>query len=226
MTFEQWTAMESFYYYDFVYLMVVIILAAIALTATIGHVRSKRPRIIAIISAIILVTVGSYTYITYQHHQPVIDQTRYVNAAMREYKQDFTRKRRIGTVEKNQYRNGYLKKHFEAVGLYEPETISAPVEYLGDDDKYYYFDLDGLVVYTSEKYVEFSGEVDTAMRVGTQYHLKDNRFTEIGFYESSGKFFDYYLVPSSEKGKKVDPESEEIAEYQGLIDGLRGWILP
>lgn len=226
MTFEQWTAMESFYYYDFVYLMVVLVLSAIALTATIAHVRQKTPRIIAIISVIILVVVGTYTYKNYQHHQPVIDQTRYVNAAIREYEQDFLRKRSIGFFEKNQYRTGYLKDYFEAVGLYEPEMITSPVNYLGDDGNYHYFDLDGLIVYTSNRYVEFSDTVQESIRTGTQYHLKDPRFTKIGFYESSGHFFDNYVVPTLEKGKKITEEIEEVAEYQGLLDSLRGWILP
>lgn len=202
------------------------IVLLLAMITTLFHIKNKKPQRIFIGSFIGLVLVVGYIAIGLNKHQPLIDKLSYENAAVRSYKKAPFMTFPYSHTERQVYRTGYMKDTFENIGIYETLPLEAEVDYLGSSDNYVYFDMGNQIIYTTKQHATVSDEVDTPVRIGTQYVLSDQGFTELGFVAESSRFLDGYLIPKDQQDKAADPAIHAEALYQAQEDSINGWVVP
>lgn len=223
--FEQWVAMEEFFYSTMIIEIAIAIIFGIVAIATIFNIKNKRSRILFSISSLIVATMVALVFTGLNKHQEYIDKTRFENAAVRRYSVAPFNTFRYSNTETSIYRVGYMVDTFSNIGLYESQPIDQEIEYLGSDDSFMYFQIASTTVYANPRYVEFSTEVDATKRTGIQFLLIEPEFEEIGFFLESNQFFEQYLVSLSLKDKVVDPKIADKAVYQHTEDTIAGWVV-
>lgn len=225
LMFEQWVAMEKFYYSSMIIEIVIAIVFGIIGLALIFNLKNKQTRPIFGISVVILAAMLALVFNGLNKHEAMIDKTRYENAAVRRYTVAPFNKFRYSNTETSIYRVGYMVDTFNNIGLYEPAAIDQEIEYLGTDDSFMYFQIASTTVYANPRYVEFTDEVDVAKRTGIQFSLIEPEFEDLGFFLESNKFFEHYLVPQTLENKVVDPKIADKAVYQHTEDTVAGWVV-
>lgn len=223
--FEQWVSMEKFFYSSMIIEIGIAVVFGIVAIATIFNLKNKRSRLLFSISGLIVAVMAALVFIGLNKHQEFIDKTRYENAAVRQYKVAPFNKFRYSNTETSIYRVGYMVDSFVNIGLYEPHAIEQEIEYHGSDDDFIYFQIGNTRVYANKRYGEFSEEVSTPKRIGTQYSLIESEFSEIGFYETSSKFFEKYLIPNALADLKVTDDFADAAVYQHTEDVIASWVV-
>lgn len=224
--YEQWIAMEQFYYQDMWIAVIIAVIAAVLLVSTIFHFGRTIGKVIVGLSALIIMISGFWTYSNYQVNAETIDKLQYVNPLTRSYTRNaFSDPLPYSVSEKQFYRLGYLPNSFENLGLYNSETILDEIEYLGKYGNYYYFEVNGKSYYTSIKNVEFTQD-DKTYREGVHYKLSNHQMADLGFAEESRIFYVRYLVPKSLEDKELSQEEARTALYQGSEDVVGNWIMP
>lgn len=223
--FEQWVSMEKFFYSSMIIEIGIAVVFGIVAIATIFNLKNKRSRLLFSISGLIVAVMAALVFIGLNKHQEFIDKTRFENAAVRQYKVAPFNKFRYSNTETSIYRVGYMVDSFVNIGLYEPHAIEQEIEYHGSDDDFIYFQIGNTRVYANKRYGEFSEEVSTPKRIGTQYSLIESEFSEIGFYETSSKFFEKYLIPNALADLKVTDDFADAAVYQHTEDVIASWVV-
>lgn len=223
--FEQWVSMESFFYQAMTIEIAVAIIFGILILATVFNLKNKSVKRIFITSALIVFSMISLIVWGLNKHSDLIDITRYENAAVRQYKVVPFNKFHYSNTETSIYRVGYMVDSFINIGLYEPHAIEQEIEYHGSNDNFIYFQIGNTRVYANKRYGEFSEEVSTSKRIGTQYSLIESEFSEIGFYETSSKFFEKYLIPNALADLKVTDDFADAAVYQHTEDVIASWVV-
>lgn len=223
--FEQWVAMEEFFYTAMIIEIAIAIVFGIVAIATVFNLKNKRSRLIFSISSFVVLVMATLVFTGLNKHQAFIDKTRFENAAVRRYVVAPFNKFRYSNTETSIYRVGYMVDTFNNIGLYESDTITQDIEYLGTDDSFMYFQIANTTVYANPRYVEFTDEVDMAKRLGIQFSLIEPEFEELGFFLESNKFFEQYVVPAALEDKVVDPKVADKAVYQHIEDTIAGWVV-
>lgn len=223
---EEWIQMEQFYFQEMTILIVIGIILFLTLLITLFHLKVKKTRRVFIGSLIGLILLGAYIMVGLNKHQPLIDKLSYENAAVRRYKKAPFMTFPYSHTERQIYRVGYMKSSFENIGLYQASSLEDEVTYLGSSDRYVYFDMGHQVFYTSKDSAKFTSEIDQAIRWGTQFHLSDAGFEDLGFMPESSIFLEGYLIPAAEATKEIDAAIHAVAVYQNGEDMVRGWVVP
>ncbi|MGO4938967.1 hypothetical protein ACTQ45_02930 [Fundicoccus sp. Sow4_D5] len=223
--FEQWVAMEDFFYSSMIIEIAIAVVFGIVAIATIFNLKNKRSRILFGISGLIVAVMAALIFTGLNKHQDFIDKTRFENAAVRRYTVAPFNKFRYSNTETSIYRVGYMVETFKDIGLYNAFPIEQEIEYLGSDNSFMYFQIASTTVYANPRYVEFTDEVDKAKRVGIQFSLIEPEFEELGFFLESNEFFEQYLVPKTLEDKVVDPKVADKAVYQHTEDTIAGWVV-
>lgn len=223
--FEQWVAMEEFFYSSMIIEIAIAVVFGIIVIATIFNLKNKQSRLLFGISGLIVVVMAALIFTGLNKHQDFIGKTRFENAAVRRYKVAPFNKFRYSNTETSIYRVGYMVDTFNTIGLYESKPIDQEIEYLGSDDSFMYFQIGSTTVYANPRYVEFTTEIDGAKRTGIQFSLIEPEFEELGFFLESSKFFEQYLVPQTLEDKVVDPKVADKAVYQHTEDTIAGWVV-
>ena len=223
--FEQWVAMEDFFYSSMIIEIAIAVVFGIVAIATIFNLKNKRSRILFGISGLIVAVMAALIFTGLNKHQDFIDKTRFENAAVRRYTVAPFNKFRYSNTETSIYRVGYMVETFKDIGLYNAFPIEQEIEYLGSDNSFMYFQIASTTVYANPRYVEFTDEVNKAKRVGIQFSLIEPEFEELGFFLESNEFFEQYLVPKTLEDKVVDPKVADKAVYQHTEDTIAGWVV-
>lgn len=223
--FEQWVAMEEFFYSSMIIEIAIAVVFGIIVIATIFNLKNKQSRLLFGISGLIVVVMAALIFTGLNKHQDFIDKTRFENAAVRRYTVAPFNKFRYSNTETSIYRVGYMVETFKDIGLYNAFPIDQEIEYLGSDNSFMYFQIANTTVYANPRYVKFTDEVDKAKRVGIQFSLIEPEFEELGFFLESNEFFEQYLVPKTLEDKVVDPKVADKAVYQHTEDTIAGWVV-
>lgn len=225
--YEQWIAMEQFYYEYFAWGLLVVIILSILLVSCLYYVNLLIPKIILILTIIAFTLFGLGAVGGYSQYGDLIEQASKETAAIRDFKRTFFMiDMPYQAMEMKAYRDGYFDEGFEAVGFYEEMFVSEPVEYLGATQQGgYVFRIGGREYVVSQAWVRFSDEVDQAVRIGTQYQVADPRFVDIGFVKKSRVLLDEYVVPSQAENRMADKEIANVAQLQAR-ELVKGWIVP
>lgn len=223
--FENWVSMETFYYKELIIEIIIAIVFGIIALATLFNLKNKIAKRLFMVSSIIVLIMVSLSAWGLNKHNDLIDKTRYENAAVRQYKVAPFNKFRYSNTETSIYRVGYMVDNFINIGLYEPQPIEQEIEYLGSDNSFIYFQIASTRVFANKRYGEFSDDISTAKRVGTQYHLIEPEFSDIGFYETSSRFFEQYIIPSELADLKVEADIADAAVYQHTEDVIASWVV-
>ena len=131
-------------------------------------------QVIALVTIIFWFITGVFVYRGYEEHHVMIALNSYINAANRKYEKKIFSDFPYSYSELSLYKQGYMKKYFEAFPFYDAEQLTEEVEYKGSDGTYYYIEAKGNIYYTSQRLLSFSDQVNEPHRVGVQYHLNDN----------------------------------------------------
>lgn len=223
---EQWIEMEQFYFQEMTILIVIAIILLLALLITMFHLKVKKMRTVFIGSLIGLILIAAYIMVGLNQYQPLIEKLSYENAAVRRYKKAPFMTFPYSHTERQVYRVGYMKNSFENIGIYQASKLEDGVTYLGSSERYVYFDMGHQIFYTGKDSAQFTTETDQAIRVGTQFHLSEPGFEELGFMPESSVFLDGYLIPKAEADKEIDAATHARAVYQNSEDMVRGWVVP
>lgn len=221
--FEKWIAMEHFYYTIMpTILFSLCIIAFIALLCS-SYLWTKLGKRLFIICCVLIVTGGGYAAFQYHHHSELIYKTRYLSPATRYFARKFYYDMPYSSSEMNFYARAYLLNEFDALGFYQYETVTEPVEYLGKNEHLAFFKIDGKIFSNNLDSIEFSEEATQAERVGEYYSLKDERFaTELGFVPKSKTYFMKYYIPQSMKDLRVNLQHVQSAKHQS--QSIKGWL--
>ncbi|MBG9978556.1 hypothetical protein [Ruoffia tabacinasalis] len=224
--YEQWIAMEQFYYEYFAWGLLVVIILSILLVSCLYYVNLLIPKIILILTIIAFTLFGLGAVGGYSQYGDLIEQASKETAAIRDFKRTFFMiDMPYQAMEMKAYRDGYFDEGFEAVGFYEKMFVSEPVEYLGATQQGgYVFRIGGREYVVSQAWVRFSDEVDQAVRVGTQYQVADPRFVDIGFVKKSRVLLDEYVIPSQAENRMADKEIANAAQLQAR-ELVKGWVV-
>lgn len=226
LMYQDWLLMEEFYYLHFAIVIVIGLVFGIFLLAAIFHIKeSLFAKRYVIVSVCIFLGLALYIWYGFNQYGHLIDRTSHVTAALRDYKPTFFYYQfPYSTVEKNVYRSGYLPDSFKKSGLYDEEKLIQEVEFLGKSDQnIYYFEINGAVYSAGKKWVKTSDSLKVSQRQGIKFNLKDSRFTQLGFVESSKPMLQRYLIPQAIGDKHVTSEDEErVSQIQTSI--YAGWI--
>lgn len=196
--FEQWQLMEKFYYDDLGIIVAIFIVFAIVSISTISHLSYLFPKVVNSLFLIFLIASSVFIYHNYKLHGELMSKAKYVNPANREFKRNFYRDQHYSNYEKVLYRNDFMGDYFEAVGLYDDYQTIQEIDYLGRDAfNYHYFDIDGSIYLTIDKWIQYSDQHTQASRVGVHYRLTDTRLSELGFVSESRIFFQHFLIPTA-----------------------------
>lgn len=222
--FEQWIAMENFYYLHFPSLMIAMILLAMVSVAIFYHRKEKIFKIIWMISFVPLLALAFYTFSQYKHYNHLIQTAAAVNAGVRDIERNFYTESDYSHTEKSIYRDAYNLEDFEQLGFYEAEEVQEHIEYLGRNADKYYFILTNNRFYVNEDEVEFTDELTTPYRIGLQYSLTDKQFESIGFVKESNIFQVKYRVPS--ELKNIELEDSLAMAFSPANHQVNRWYVP
>lgn len=223
--FEQWLAMEQFYFNDMWIFVTISCVLGIIFFASIAYIKKRIVQVIALVTIIFWFITGVFVYRGYEEHHEMIDLNSYINAANRKYEKKIFFDFPYSYSELSLYKQGYMKKYFETLPFYDAEQLTEEVEYKGSDGTYYYIEAKGNIYYTSQRLLSFSDQVNEPHRVGVQYHLNDQQFETIGFIDPSSIFLESYLVPESLSDLEVSEEDKDKAVYHS-DQQIGRWLSP
>ena len=223
--YEQWLAMEQFYYEDVGVILIFFIIGAILSISTISHLSHWFSKVVNGIFLVFVIISGIFIFNNINQHGELMAKAKYVSPANRDFKRNVYRDEQYSATSNNLFRNAYMSQHFEGVGLYQSKEFVEEVEYLGRDSKgYLYFQIDGNIYLVLESVVTFEDEQTTAIRVGKGYKLIDEKLTELGFVSQSRIFFQEFRVPNSMIDKEFEREQNSIIMQHKEI--VAKWVTP
>lgn len=224
--YEKWLAMEEFYYKNLFSIGFVGSILAIIIISTILYIHRKWIRNLIVICFILILTMVVYGWREYIHHQPLIHIAERLNPAVRLFKRKpYYLDEEYQSYLVKHFQEVYLRAYFASLPMYEAHQHIEEIIYHGQDDRgQYYIEVNSNIYTPPEDLVEISQDIGQPQRIGNQYILKDLRFKEIGFIESSSIFLLKYQIPESQRGIKFT-NSTEIRLHNGEFP-VGQWIVP
>lgn len=222
--YESWIAMEQFYYQHFPNVMWIIVIGLIVFTLSVYNLDYKPMKYPMVVSGILVLALGLHLARGYNQHADLIDLSASAGPGVRDYTKHFYIDEPYSKGAKNLYRGAYIPHLFEKLDFYELQPLAEPVDYLGTDGQYYYFEVQGQPIFTTARHVEFTDTGQEAHRVGKRYVLADPRFQALGFVNQSARFHEYYSLPKQVKDQAVAETARRASDYPTEV--LLGWILP
>lgn len=225
--YEQWIAMERFYYGHFAWGLLAVVILSVLLVSCLYYINLLIPKIILIVTLITFAVFGVVVVHGYSTHGDLLQQTGQETAAIRDFKRTFFMiDMPYSTMETKAYREGYFKEAFEAVSFYEEVQVNEPVEFLGETlQGAYVFRIGNRDYMVTQSWVRFSDEVDQAVRVGTRYQVEDPRFVDLGFVEQSRVLLKEYVVPAQAKDMLAETDISNTAHLHAR-ELVKGWVVP
>ena len=222
--FEQWLAMEQFYYHTFPMTIICGIVIAMILTVIIFHLNRPIIRKITLVLLLFEVGLATFAWSQYKHHEDLIRQTETLDAGIRSLDKGFFFEYPYNYSEIEAYKKLYNNDQFEELAFYTKNVIEEPIQFDGLSGKYAYIQIDKQPYKVASCLIEFSDQVKFPIRKGFEYELLDDRFKDIGFFPKSSIFLEKYLIPLSDQGKTFDFDRD--SQYPYVFDQIQKWFIP
>ena len=209
MTLSFWIAAEKWYYLWAPTALGLIMVSALVMVFTLSKRKTKIGKRVIKIAALvlggstILILINNQRYGTYlEHVERVTPVIRHMQYKVFQGYQPMTRST-IDTYARYHDPEGVM-----ATGLYNEETVTEAVTYLGKKHRHHYFQRDERIFKQYETSVFFDANRDETEIVGTLYRLKDPEFETIGFNDTHFVFYDRIEIAEEDTGKLYEPEDE------------------
>lgn len=222
--FEEWQAMEQFYYGQLPLLILAVVCILLLIFTILPH---RKQSIIKNIINLLLVSLSlSLAYIAFNYYQfwPYIAQIKWIDAGVRSIDKKFLFDYPYSFNEQQAYKHYNNRSNFAHLPFYQAKILEEPLNILGKDDRYLFFELNQEKYKVPLRLVEFRKNVKQAVRQGIQYQLTNQRFTDLGFYSASNKFLQVYLIP--ENLQITDTSTLKENEFIYSFSDLAGWYNP
>lgn len=223
--YQNWLNMEHFYYYQFSWMIIIAIVLAVIVVSIILYIDRKGIKIIVGLILTAIIGMGIYSWSQYQKHEQMIQQASMINPAVRSLKRkSFFIDEYYLSSEIQIYREAYYQPLFEDLMMYEEYQYQEPIEYLGQRGiGSYYIQIDDDVYAVGSTNIDFTDDVDSPQRIGVQYALVDDNFTDIGFLDHTPVYLITYQIPKSMENLVIEESSPRTGHHQGII---HQWIIP
>lgn len=221
MSVDFWRNAELFYEFWFVILSVLAFLSMIVIifSVTYAEKRNRKKLIIGVLS--FYTVLGLIGFFGHNRYEVYLDQATHVNPLIRDRQPRFASYIHYGASEQSYYTQFNNLDSLRDMDLYEEEQVTEPIVYLGQGDRYHYFErLDGQS-FKHHREIEFIESAEGIELIGSRFTLKDEAFKEIGFKNPGNTMYDRIQMPLSEEGKTYEPKDD--AQIPRAEDTINRW---
>lgn len=216
MTADEWLASEKFIY---ITLPILFLITGLVLFVLIFFLLYRFPlkKKMRYLTLFIIVLTGSgliYAMISGTQSTKEYDHlSRLVTPAMRD------RRPKAFRYQYYHYHPAKLldKPKIEEIGLYDKSEILEEdvITYLGSTRYLYYFKAHDKLykISRSTKYITFSDEVETPIRKGYSYQLKDMSYASLGFYDTISPLYTEIIFPKEMENLTYEHGGGKTSEY-------------
>lgn len=211
MTLSFWIAAEKWYHLWAPIVLGFIMFSALVMVFSLSKRKTKIGKKVIQTAAVIAVGSIILLFVNNQRYDAYLEPAGYITPVIRQmqYKpfqgyQPMTR----STID------AYVRYHdpegVMATNLYNEETVTEPVIYLGKKHRHHYFKRGEKLFKQYETSVYFDADREQTEIEGTLYHLKNREFETIGFNDTHFIFYDRFVIAEEDTNKLFEPEDEYL----------------
>lgn len=206
MTVEFWRNAELFYELWIVFLSILMILMVTVVIFIFSYATKENRQKSLFIASIPAIFIGVIGFAGHARYAIYLEQASYVNPLIRDREPRLHIYHPYSTSEQLGYAQLNDLESLQKMTLYDEEQIIHPINYLGQDENYYYFQHEDDYLFKQSTQIKFVETAEKAQLIGSHFTLKDEAFKEIGFKNPSSTMFDHIQIPISEEGKRYEPD--------------------
>ena len=194
---------EKFYYDKFWLGIIGVALTLFFLWVMVLYANKKQKIISLILAMCYIIPTGIYLGGNFLQYHSTIHWMSQLTPAVREYVRKPFSKEHYSVFEQESYRGKNNPSQYPEQ-LYQKTQLQEEVVYLGKDRNFIYVQIGNNSYKVSKDLLEIRDTVSSAIRMATQYVLKDDRFKQEGFIKKSAVFLEKIVIPKEWENLEVD----------------------
>ena len=194
---------EKFYYDKFWLGIIGVALTLFFLWVMVLYANKKQKIISLILAMCYIIPTGIYLGGNFLQYHSTIQWMSQLTPAIREYVRKPFSKEHYSVFEQESYRGKNNPNQYPEQ-LYQKTQLQEGILYLGKDRNFIYVQIGNDSYKVSKDLLEIRDTVSSAIRMATQYVLKDDRFKQEGFIKKSAVFLEKIVIPKEWENLEVD----------------------
>lgn len=194
---------EKFYYDKFWLGIIGVALTLFFLLVMVLYANKKQKIISLLLAMFLIIPTGIYLGKNFVQYHSTIQWMSQLTPAVRDYVRKPFSKEQYSVFEQESYRGKNNPNQYPEQ-LYQKTQLQEEVVYLGKDRNFIYVQIGNDSYKVSKDLLEIRDTVSSAIRMATQYVLKDDRFKQEGFIKKSVVFLEKIVIPKEWENLEVD----------------------
>lgn len=211
MTVEFWLAAENFYNTTMVAVAVVILVLLMLTGMILGYSKSQHKKKIAAGGGVLILGLSIWLVAGHLRYNEFLEVNDHVTPLVRD------RQKTLGDyIYRSEDEMQYFGKLHDpesvrALEMYQEETVTEPITYMGKDANFYYFEQED-ELFKQRANVIFDASAEETEMVGSTFQLIDESFFEIGFRNPPYIMYDRIVVNQEDTDELIDVENDDFVD--------------
>ncbi|MFL2105502.1 hypothetical protein [Desemzia sp. FAM 23991] len=211
MSVEFWLAAETFYNTTMVAVAVVILVLLMLTGMILGYSKSRHKKKIAAGGGVLILGLSIWLVAGHLRYNEFLEVNDHVTPLVRDRQKTFGDYIYRSEDEMQYFGKLHDPESVRALEMYEEETVTEPIIYVGKDANFYYFEQED-ELFKQRMNVIFDAEAEETEMVGTTFSLIDESFFEIGFRNPPYIMYDHIVVNQEDDDELIDVENDDFVD--------------
>ncbi|MFL2100445.1 hypothetical protein [Desemzia sp. FAM 23989] len=211
MSVEFWLAAETFYNTTMVAVAVVILVLLMLTGMILGYSKSRHKKKIAAGGGVLILGLSIWLVAGHLRYNEFLEVNDHVTPLVRDRQKTFGDYIYRSEDEMQYFGELHDPESVRALEMYEEETVTEPIIYVGKDANFYYFEQDD-ELFKQRANVIFDTSAEETVMIGTTFHLMNESFFEIGFRNPPYIMYDRIVVNQEDTDELIDVENDDFVD--------------
>ncbi|MFL2133198.1 hypothetical protein [Desemzia sp. FAM 24101] len=211
MSVEFWLAAETFYNTTMVAVAVVILVLLMLTGMILGYSKSRHKKKIAAGGGVLILGLSIWLVAGHLRYNEFLEVNDHVTPLVRDRQKTFGDYIYRSEDEMQYFGKLHDPESVRALEMYQEETVTEPIIYVGKDANFYYFEQDD-ELFKQRANVIFDTSAEETVMIGTTFHLMNESFFEIGFRNPPYIMYDRIVVNQEDTDELIDVENDDFVD--------------
>lgn len=206
---EFWVAAETFYNTTMVAVAVVILVLLMLSGMILGYSKSRHKKKIAAAGGVLVLGLSIWLAVGHLRYQEFLEVNDHVTPLVRDRQKKFSDYTYRSEDEMQYFAKLHDPDNVRSLEMYQEETVTQPITYIGKDANFYYFEQDD-DLFKQRSNVVFDADATETEMVGSVFYLLDESYFDIGFRNPPYIMYDHIIVDQEEGNELIDVENDDF----------------
>lgn len=211
MSVEFWVAAETFYNTTMVAVAVIILLLLMLTGMILGYSKSRHKKKIAAGGGILILGLSVWLVAGHLRYDEFLEVNDHVTPLVRDRQKTFGDYTYRSENDMQYFGKLHDPDSVRALEMYQEETVTEPITYVGKDTNFYYFEHED-DLFKQRANVVFDASAEETEMIGSTFHLINESFFDIGFRNPPYIMYDHIVVNQEETDGLIDVENDDFVD--------------